>query len=1622
MSNDDKLRDYLRKATTDLTRTKQLLREATERDREPIAIVAMSCRYPGGVDSPEALWELVRSGGDAISGFPVNRGWPGGIHHPEPGTPGKSYTDRGGFLHDADQFDADFFRIGPREARETDPQQRLLLETAWEVIERAGIDVRTLRGSRTGVFTGIVYHDYAPGGGAGGLASVASGRIAYTFGFEGPAVTVDTACSSSLVALHWAIKALRAGECTLALVGGATVMAGPDSFIGFSQEGGLAADGRCKSFAGAADGTAWGEGAGLILVERLSDARRHGHPVLAVVRGSAVNADGASNGLTAPNGRAQQRLIEQALDDARLSADEVDAVEGHGTGTTLGDPIEATALLAAYGRGRPAERPLWLGSLKSNIAHTQAAAGVGGVIKMVMALRNELLPRTLHVDEPSPMVQWASGDVRLLAEQVEWPVGERVRRAGISSFGLSGANAHVIVEEAPALAPEGGEAELPERAVVPVLVSGRNRTALRAQAANLLAHLDANPTVALRDIGFTSAVARSALDARAVLAAVDLAGLRKGLAALADDTTAPGVVSGTANGAGTLSKPSVAFLCTGQGAQRLGMGRELHAAFPVFAAAFDTAVAELDRHLDRPLGEVLWGTDDALIQQTVYAQAGLFAIEVALAALLESWGVRPDFVAGHSIGELAAAHIAGVFSLADAARLVAARGALMQALPAGGAMLAVQASEAETAALLDDRIDLAAINGPNAVVLSGEESAIDEMAEHFTTQGRKVKRLRVSHAFHSSLIAPMLDDLREVAAGVTYHRPRLPLVSTVTGAPVGADELADPEYWVRNARRTVQFDAAVRRLSESGATVFVELGPDAALTPMAADVLRESAGATVESDEAWTTVPLLRRDRGEVREITLALGALHARNVAVDWSAYFAGTGARRIDLPTYAFQRRSFWREAAPVLPNAAAAVSEPGDDALWSVLGTADIPVLAGDLGVDAAALGTVLPALTAWRDRANLHTRADALRHRIEWHPVAPGVPTATGPWLAVVPRGDETAAAIVTGLSARGVILDSIESGTDRAELADRLRILGDMPWAGVLSLLALDDRPHPDHPALTAGTADSVSLVQALGDAAWTAPLWCVTSGGVSTSATESADPRQAAIWGLGIGVALDCPDRWGGVIDLPGDISSAALDPLARALSGPGGEDQLAVRGTGLLARRLVAAERPAAPSWQPRGTVLITGGTGGLGAQVARWLAANGAEHLVLTSRSGESAPGAAELATELTALGATVRIAACDAADRDAVRELLAALPAEPPLRAVVHAAGVFQPITAIGELTLEEFDRVAAAKVAGARHLDELLADHPLDAFVLFSSGAGIWGSGGQTAYAAANASLDALAAARRARGRVATAVAWGAWDGGMVDAELATMLRRIGTPAMAPEVAVAALARTVGADETAIVVADFDLPRFLPTYTLARPRPLFDVLAETIGTAIESDQEPADGPNPLLAGLAEASPAEQSRTLHTLVCGAVAAVLGHEEAAAVESTRTFEDLGFDSVAAVELRRELSTAIGRNLPSTLVFDYTTPRALAEHLRETLCTTAEPTADELLTDLDRLATATVTLHPEDRVRIAERLRTLLAGLTAPTVAPGEPTVADRLEAASADDLFAFIDAELDIDKEFDR
>jgi acyl transferase domain-containing protein/acyl carrier protein len=944
VSAEDKLRGYLRRVTAELLETRERL-AAAQGGGEPVAIVGMACRFPGGVRSPEDLWDLVARGGHGITGFPEDR-------FTGPRQPGL----RGGFVADAADFDADFFEISPREAAMMDPQHRLLLEVAWESLERAGIPAGSLRGTATGVYIGMMTGDYAARMTApdasgfslnGNGSSVASGRIAYTLGLQGPAVTIDTACSSALVALHQASHALRQGDCDTAMVGGVAVMSTPALLVEFARQGGLAADGHCKPFAAAADGTAFADGVGMIVLRRLSDAVRDGNDVLAVVRGSAVNQDGASNGLTAPNGAAQQQVIRAALANARLTPDQVDAVEAHGTGTTLGDPIEGQALLATYGGRRPDGRPLLLGSVKSNIGHAQAAAGLAGVIKMVQAMRHGVLPPSLGVDEPTPHVDWSTGTLKVLTETTPWPDTGAPRRAGISAFSLSGTNAHVVVEQAPATGnAQSSPALAPASGPVPWVLSARTVPALRAQAAQLVDYLDAGAEASDSDIGFSLATTRSHLRHRAVVVGGGREALRAGLVALAAGEDVPGVVQGVAS---SESRPGAVFVFPGQGPQWTGMGAGLMTASPVFAAKVRECEAAFEPYLDWSLGDVLRGVTGARsLDDDEVVHPALFTMMVSLSALWESCGVRLAAVVGHSQGEIAAACVAGALSVHDAARIVALRGTLIrQELTGRGAMVSVALPADEVDVLIEPwrgRLSIGALNGPASTAVSGDLDAIEELQAKCEANGIRAQRVAIGYAAHSAHVDAIEANLRELLGTVKPGDLRVPFYSAARASTLAGREL-DAGYWFENLRQPVDFAGAVRMLLADGHRTFVECSAHPVLTYGIAE-----HGQTHSQTHSQTVVTgTLRREHGGMDQFLASLGQLHVTAGHIDWAGLF--DGARRVRLPTYAFQRKRYWID-----PTAGRG------DVTAAGLSTVDHPLLgaAVDLaGSDGAVLVGRLPA---------------------------------------------------------------------------------------------------------------------------------------------------------------------------------------------------------------------------------------------------------------------------------------------------------------------------------------------------------------------------------------------------------------------------------------------------------------------------------------------------------------------------------------------------------------------------------------------------------------------------------------------------------------------------------------
>ncbi len=1591
-------------------------------DAEPIAIIGMSCRFPGGVRSPEELWQLLAAGTDAVSPLPADRGWDPQVYHPDPERAGRTTAREGGFLDGAADFDAGFFGISPREAAAMDPQQRILLELAWEAFERAGLDPASLRGSDAGTFVSALAQTYGAGALAdadgyqltGTIPSVLSGRLAYFFDLAGPSVTVDTACSSSLVALHMACQSLRSGESSLALAGGATVLAAPDVLVSLSRHRVMAPDGRCKAFAESADGMGIAEGAGLLVLERLSDALRSGHRVLAVVRGSAVNSDGASNGLTAPSGPAQQRVIRQALADSGLSASDVDAVEAHGTGTALGDPIEAHALLATYGQDRGGNPPLLVGSVKSNIGHTQTAAGVAGVIKMVMALRHGLLPRTLHVTEPSSRVDWDAGALRLLTQPTPWPALGRPRRCAVSAFGMSGTNAHAILEQAPTPAgqPVSGTAALAGPAPAPAghalsagpapgpvawPLSGKSAAALRAQARKLLTHLENHPKLAPIDVGYSLATTRTAFEHRAVLVGDDRAALHESLAALAQGTAHPGVLRGTAPERGP-----VVFVFPGQDAAWPGMAAELLDASPVFAARVEECRAALAPYIDWSLTGVMRGEPGAppLEGRPDVQQPVLWAVMVSLAAVWRALGVEPAAVVGHSQGEVAAACVSGGLSLEDGARVVALRSRLIrERLSGSGAMMSVMAPPEQVQAVLDHGcggVSIAAVNGPGIVTISGDPAAVNEVERGLSAAGLMRWRLPgVDFAAHSAHIDQIEPELLRLLADVRPRASQVPFYSTVTAGRLDTREL-DARYWCRNLRQTVSFAETMTGMVREGHGVMIEVSPHPVLAVGTSEIIEKAGSPAV-------TLGTLRRDDGGWRRVLRSLGEAHAHGVPVDWPGVL--TGGRVVDLPTYAFQHESFWTAPPASTPHTPGSADGP----LWEAVDQQDAAVLATLIGLEAEhkdALDAVLPALSAWRKRQDQHALVSTRRYRTAWTPLrVPADPHLTGTWLVVTASGaddaDVTDALTAHGARFRRVVLD--QTCTDPETLTARL---GDLDGtAGVLSLLATAEEADADQRALPAGLALTGSLARALMALGTRAPLWTVTRGAVSTGPADPVrDPRQAMTLGLARTATVEGPLLRGGLADLPARLDAAAASRFVSLLSRGPGEDQAAVRSSGVLVRRLVKAPaRADSPTtWTPRGTILITGGTGALGGRTARWLARQGAEHLVLLSRRGPAAPGAAELVAELNAQGTAAEAVPCDLTDKDALAAVLDGLSANgTPVRSVVHMAGTRTrgPLATAGP---DEVADAVHAKVTGAAHLDELLDGTELDAFVLPSSVAGAWGVGDHAAQAAAGAYLEALAAQRRARGARAMSIFFGPWEEAreQLGGPESEQLLRTGVSFLDADLALAGLAQALHEQEDALTVADIDWERYLPVVTTAGPSPLFSELPEAQDL---TQPQPATAEGEFTTRLRRLTATEQRGLLVDLIRGEAAAALGHATGYALDEHAVFRDSGMDSLAAVDLRNRLATATGTALPSTVVLTHPTPADLADHLLDHLATAPTPdhaTASASPTDL------VARLHREavrtGRLDDADLLLSHLAALRPKSTAPVPPTV-DRLTAGTS-------------------
>lgn len=1522
MSADETRRSLLEQALQALD-TMQSRLEASERlRRAPVAIIGMSCRFPGSPDIA-GYWDLLRQGRDGVRDVPRDRWDADAYYDPDPQAPGKTSARRGGFLDRVDQFDPALFGISPREATAIDPQQRLVLEVAWEALETAGYAPDRLSGSATGVFVGITASDYGqmlrhattPSDiymATGNALNAAAGRVAFTLGLQGPCMAVDTACSSSLVATHLACQSLRNGESNLALAAGVNVILLPDMFVLYTKWGMMAPDGRCKTFDAGADGFVRGEGCGVVVLKRLADAIADGDNILAVIRGSAVNQDGRSSGLTVPNGLAQQSLLRRALDAADVRPGEVDYIEAHGTGTSLGDPIEAEALGEVFGEGRPADRPLLIGSVKSNVGHLESASGVAGLIKLVLALKHGAIPASLHFSKPSPRIPWDRLPLEVPTRLTPWPARSRARIGGVSSFGFSGTNAHLVLEQAPESTRTVAAIDRPAHVLT---LSAKTDDALRALAARYADGIDREAS--LPDVCFTANTGRARFACRAAIVAESSTQLDDSLKGIAAGNSGPGI---HLNQVQPGPRAKVAFLFTGQGSQYPAMGRELYERQPAFRKTIDRCNEILSPLLDRPLLSVLYGADEAMIDDTRYTQPALFALEYALAELWRSWGVEPDAVLGHSVGEYAAACVAGVFSLEDGLKLIAARAGLMSALPRHGAMVSLLADISAVSAILSAQqtVSVAAHNSPTAVVVSGPEEEVLAAVRAAESRGIKTTRLTVSHAFHSSLMEPMLDEFERIASEVKFSEPSIPIVTNVTGEMAGPRVVSSPAYWRAQVRGTVQFQKGMNTLDAYGCRAFIEIGPHPTLVTLGSQAVKN------ELQSCW--LPSMRKGASDFRHLLDSMAELFVRGIEIDWAAFDADYPRRRVVLPTYPFQRQRYWAEAASVVGSAAGTDHDQSAGLVYEVAWQA-LDILPGPV---PAASSDEAVVILGGGERF-----ADAVAARI---------------------RRDGIRAVIVRAGSAyRRLTSDQYEI---QAGVRDDMQRLWLDVTAGAHRVVAVVhawnlSSSHETTPieALKRGQLGASTLVQLSQAISATAPcpaprVWIVTRAAQPVTGAERISIAQAPVWGLARTLALEHPERWGGVIDLdvPVDASAdagAVWDQIRTA----DGEDQVAMRGGARYVARLTrqTAARTRDLKVSADASYLITGGSGSIGLRTARWLVERGARHLWLVARRPPR-PEQLGAIRDLEALGATVSVRAVDAGDLTQMSSLFDEIRVTaPPLRGVLHAAGVLS-LHSVDELDEGTLQEVARPKIDAACVLDELTRDAALDFFVMFSSAAAIWGSKGLAHYGAANQFLDALAHDRRARGLPALSVNWGPWGGGgMASPEGERALAEIGVKALESGEALRALEYVAGLDVAQATIANVDWRVFSEVYEARARRPILDRVRGDVPHAPTTAR-----PAAIKARLDAALPHERMTVLTRAVAQEVAAVLGLADQRPLDAGQGFFDLGMDSVMAVELRRRLESATGGTLPPTMAFDYPTVGLLTDFIAGAVLNLAPQTVHE--------------------------------------------------------------------------
>ena len=1510
--------NVLRRALHEMKQMRSQIESLEGAKKEPIAVAGMGCRFPGGANNPDDLWRLLHDGVDAIREVPSDRWDVDAYFDPNPDVPGKAYTRSGGFLERADLFDAAFFRISAREAVSMDPQQRLLLETAWEALEHAGIPPARLVRSRTGVFIGITTNDYLhiqieradrtlfdAYTATGNPLNFAAGRLSYVFGFQGPCIAVDAACASSLVSIHLACQSLRAGECDLALAGGVNLMLSPQGSVYLSKSRALAPDGRCKTFDAAADGMARGEGCGIVVLKRCSDALRDRDNILAVIRGSAIGQDGPSSGLTVPNGHAQEALIREALLNAGVKPHEVQYVEAHGTGTSLGDPIEVRALAAVLSEGRKRDDPVAIGSVKTNLGHLEAAAGVAGLIKTVLALHHEEIPPHLHLKNLTPHVAWDDIPVVVPTAPTPWPTGGKRRIAGVSAFGLSGIIAHLVMEEAPAVKTVAQVEQPPPLQLL--TLSAKSDAALRQLAERYQQHLTSDGSASFADICFTANAGRAHFSHRLALLADSAGEAAMKLAALVrGDEPSSDCFSGVAERG---QEPQLAFLFTGQGSQYIGMGRRLYETQPHFRKLLHDCEQMLEGQLQRPLLSVLYADDDTVLHETAYTQPALFALECALAELWRSWGIVPQVVAGHSLGEYVAACVAGIFSLPDGLRLVAERGRLMQTLPSRGAMAAVYAAEREVRSRLagqEESLSVAALNGPENTVISGAEVALEQVLQDLEAAGIGSQRLRVSHGFHSPAMAAIQAEFAAAAAQVSYGKAQIGIVSNLTGRLAEAGEMERADYWVRQLRQPVRFRQTMETLREQGCGIYLEIGPKPTLLGLGQQCLGADAAVWLNS---------LRPGRDDWQEMLRSVGQLYRHGVEIAWQGFY-GDSSRRVSLPTYPFQRKRYWfEEISPArlpergIARAPVPEAQPADDWLYQV----------------------------SWREKPL---------------PDGAGKSPRNGKWLILADHrglGRQLADRLEQNGSSSVLLFAPVADANpeDQARFDAAIRdalAAPDTPCSGVVYLSGLDDA-FPEDPSLVSlqaaqktCCAGALRLLQILAAAEGrSSPRLYFVTRGAQRVEPASLPPAiaQATLWGLGKVVAWEHPGLWGGLIDLDPANPTGDSECLLQELQNPDGETQVAYRdGCRRVARLTPLANRKSAPPgyvFRSDATYLITGGLGGIGLNLTRWMAQRGARHLLLMGRSAPSGEALGALA-ELERAGARVVAVRADVSRPEELAAALAgAAGSMPPLRGVIHAAGVLAD-GALLQQTWDRFEAVMAPKIIGSWNLHQTTRGLDLDFFVLFSSASALFGAPGQANYAAANAFLDGLAEYRRSLGLPAVSVNWAAWAETGMAAKGTDLGKRPRTfadsPAISPARGAEILERIIAGNFSRAAVLPVDWGKFVEHC----PEDGLPLFVSELADAHRPAAAPESAAN-FAAELRHAAPTDRPDLLAAYLRRQVAKVLGGEEPD-IAYDRSLLELGIDSLMVMELFKTLKRDLGLTLYPREFYEHPSIASLAKYL----------------------------------------------------------------------------------------